>query len=135
MASHFQAPASPFLVRGGDQPDSLLQQGAVAYEAGRYEEAIASWSLLPQDHPRSEEISLYLGISYLAGNNPEKALASLSFETTQPALRSAAEWYRALARLSSGDVPGTVAALEAIVSQSGSYASRAENLLNALGKP
>lgn len=120
-------------VRGDLEPDTTLMAKAYrAYDSGDYEKAI---SLFEQVAAKDEGVYLYLGNSYLATNNPEKAI--VCFEKVwndYDVFDEQAEWYLSMAYLKTGDLKKANDLLNAIASKEGSFEIKAEKILPQLNQ-
>ncbi len=95
FASHFEAYESVGLQRGNDAYDEHYQMALLLYDQERYEEAIRYFES-SQKMPSLG--GLYLGISYLAVGESQKAIDSLTpFAVDKSLIQDAARWYLALA--------------------------------------
>lgn len=124
-------------VRHSDaQINALLKKGLEAYGAGQYEQAIHSFSQLPQDS--SQVLArLYLGISYLATDQPEAASIELQAvkELSSP-IQENARWYLILAQLQLNEQESAMKGLDMLIAEgSPMYQERAKVLQQKLTHP
>ncbi len=83
--------------------------------------------------PKTEKIRLYYGISLLAANQPEAAMAELEALINDPATGPPAAWYRALAQVRLGRLAEARQALAAIANDENSaFSSKAKGLLRSI---
>lgn len=118
-------------VRGDLEPDTTLMAKAYrAYDSGDYEKAI---TFFEQVKAKDEGVYLYLGNSYLADNEPEKAIVCFEkvindFEVFD----EQAEWYLSMCYIRAGDLKKAKDLLNTIASKEGSYKIKAEQVLPQL---
>lgn len=83
-----------------------FDRGMVDYKMGQYQSAIDRWEKLLQQKPENDTLNYFLGSSYLAARQGEKAIAH--FQTTLNAENSLfaedAWWYLGLTWLRQGDI-------------------------------
>ena len=94
--------------------DYAFYRGMVDYKQGNYEEAINRWKPLAEKNPENDTLNFYLGVSYLAGDKPDKAIEYLSKAVRVPQSRfiNEARYYLGLARLKAGNTEEAVRALK-----------------------
>ncbi|ELR70933.1 hypothetical protein C900_03216 [Fulvivirga imtechensis AK7] len=83
------------------ESSGLLEQGLSAYNQENYRQAITYLEGFVKENPENNGSKTYLGIAYLASNEPEKAESILK-DVTQNAsglFKEVSEWYLALAYL------------------------------------
>ena len=64
--------------------DYEFYRGMVDYKQGNYDMAIARWNTLIEQNPENDTLNYFLGVSYLAQDENEKALAYLAKAVTYP---------------------------------------------------
>lgn len=118
-------------VRGVVENDSTVKAQAFrAYDQNDYELAIQLFEKLST---QDEAVLLYLGNSYLASGQPEKAL--LLFEkvlNNYDVFDEQAEWYVAVSYLKLEEREKARAALQKVVARESSYKSKAQLILDKL---
>jgi len=87
------------------QTNYVFFDAMVNYKREEYTVAISKWETLLQEKSQNDSIHYYLGVSYLAVGNTEKALEHLqNLETvTNSIFTEDAIYYRALALIKKGD--------------------------------
>lgn len=106
-----------------------------AYEAEDFKKAINHYEILVREYPRNSKHALFLSISYLGVNNPEKAINVLSrLEKVDENYKSDIAWYLALAYLKNNEKNAARIVLESLVKEDSFYTESAIEILNALGK-
>jgi tetratricopeptide (TPR) repeat protein len=120
FSEHFQTYQSISTFGGEEQP---MDKAMDFYNSGRYAEAInAMEAALVNDAYNLSQYHFYLGVSYLANNNPDKAIAN--FRKTLSAdndFVQQSKWYLALAFLKKGDKEETKKLLQEISSMNAAY--------------
>lgn len=118
-------------VRGVIENDSTAKaQGFRAYDQQNYAEAIRLFEAVQQ---KDEGVFLYLGNSYLANGQPEKALPL--FEkvlNNYDVFDEQAEWYVAVSYLKLEEREKAREALQKVVARESSYKSKAQLILEKL---
>ncbi len=122
----YQAPA----LRGA-AGDAHFRQGMEHYRQGIYAAAIDE---LSQADPRSPDVQLFLGISYLMRNQPDAAVSHLraTLQLGDSLDLEPAHFYLAKALLRRRDVPGAARELEAAAAMHGDYEKQSRELLERL---
>lgn len=118
-------------VRGVVENDSTVKAQAYrAYDQQNYAEAIRLFEAVQQ---KDEGVLLYLGNSYLASGQPEKALPLLEkVLNNYDAFDEQAEWYVAVSYLKLEERDKAREALKKVVARESSYKSKAQLILEKL---
>jgi tetratricopeptide (TPR) repeat protein len=118
-------------VRGVLETDSTLKAQAYrAYDRQEYTQAI---SLFEQLREKDEAVLLYLGNSYLALSQPQKALPLFEKVVNEyEVFDEQAEWYLAVTYLKLEDREKATAALQKVVARESSYKTKAQQILKKL---
>lgn len=112
-----------------------LEEGIKSYRIGDYPKAISILQTLAADNSTQTLRNYYLGVSYLAKNEPDQAIKCLAVanQSADPSLRHKAAWYLALAHLKKNDRPQMKASLQRIATNGQSpYQHKAKKLLKIL---
>lgn len=113
----------------------LLEQALSAYNQENFRQAITYFEGYLKENPEETGIKSYLGISYLAVGETDKAERSLK-EATQSGtglFKEVSEWYLALTYLKAEQINPLKQQLKVITSQSGHmYRAQAEKLLKEI---
>lgn len=117
-AANFEVLAAPGF--RGESADDFWKEGVLAYADENYSQAIQLWESMPQES-FTPETNLYLGMCYLKGNQPQKALSNFANVKSGSSAKPRAEWYTALAHLQSENVPEAKKALKKIAENSSHY--------------
>ena len=117
--------------RGGEEL-ALIDRAFQAYDYENHEQAIRLFEdLLKERYDAS--VQFYLGVSYLADENPDKALKALNdFLKNSQDMQNEAKWFMALAHLKSGEIDKTREQLEVITKTKNSKTSQAVALMKQL---
>jgi tetratricopeptide (TPR) repeat protein len=131
----FTAYPNQFSVMGSAE-NNFFTEGLQHYDSHEYEEAIASFSKIPSENEFAVPSRLYLGISYLALNQPAPSISTFEKLIEKGTTYSdAARWYLALAYLKNGDELKARNLLDDIVRIKGFQSQQAERLLQKLKSP
>ncbi|UII33409.1 hypothetical protein LVD17_06185 [Fulvivirga ulvae] len=134
FASYFQPYEDVISQRSGDQ--SLQEKGLSAYNRQNYRAAIAYFEGHIDENLQDNAIKTYLGVSYLAVSEADKAEQWLT-GTAQNAnglYKEVSEWYLALTYLKLNKKENATAQLTAIAKQSDHmFQAQAKELLRELG--
>ena len=113
--------------------DSLLQDAMLAYDVENYPAAILYFRQILKQNPQHPHAGFYLGISLLANEQADEAVATLQEISPESPYSEATQWYLALAHLAAQDEASAKAQLERIQQDANnSYAERAGALLKDL---
>jgi len=82
FAQHFN-PDPGLITLMGTTSNYEFFRGMVDYKQGKYELAIARWNPLIDQKPKNDTLNYYLGVSYLAQGESEKAINFLSIAVHQ----------------------------------------------------
>lgn len=103
------------------------------YDKGEYLRAIAGLRSAFTRNPNNHEASFYLGLCYLAVNQPDSAVLYLNKSYQgESALSEPAQWYLGLAYLKSGKTGMANKVFSEISNKTGGYRTRAESILEEL---
>lgn len=131
----FTAYPNQFSVMGSGQKN-LFTEGLRHYDNREYDKAVESFSKVENESEYAIPAQLYLGISYMALNQPEPSINALeNLIEKGTSYSDAARWYLALAYLKNGDEDKTRSLLADIVKSKGFQAQQAERLLQKLTSP
>ena len=88
--------------------------GMVNYKQGDYKTAIAKWTPLEQKSSGNDTLQYFLGVAYLADNNPKKALPYLNetVNNAESVFFEDATFYLGLAYLKEDNIEASRTALE-----------------------
>lgn len=111
--------------------DYEFYDGMVSYKEGKYEEAIAIWSKLPDTRLDSDSLRYYQGAALMNLENFEESATYLDLVTADPQSEfyEKAIWYRALIHIRKNEINQAIELLEKL-----SFEPRAEELLKELRK-
>jgi len=127
-------PSAVPLVRS-QQSQSALEAAFERYAAKDYEAALPLFQeLLAAEPQRTALIRFYMGICYLATDEPQRAISIFQKELDDSAsqFHDPAEWYLALAFLKANDTEKCKSVLKRIILRPGIYQERAASLLARL---
>lgn len=130
FAEHFR-PDPGLPVEMGVTDDPAFSDAMVYYKEGAYEEAIARWKPLLDASPGNDTLLFYSGISALAMERPEMAIASLRSVTknTASVFHDRAQWNLFLAHVRIGDIDAARAMHQGVSREN---AAEAQAILNEL---
>jgi hypothetical protein len=102
-----------------------LRAGMQAYDAGKYADAARIMTDVPELN-----VQLYVGVSHLMNDNPDKAIGPLTevLQSPEPPVREAASWYLALA-YHLDNQPDEAKRILRKIPQEGLYGEQAKKLL------
>lgn len=127
FATYF-TPDPGLLTSMGATDNYAFEKAMVEYKTGEYRAAIQTWDSLQRGQPANDTLNYFLGVAYLAANDPATARTYLQKVTAAPQgfFREDAFWYLGLALLKEGKRAEAKAAL-----QQGSHPQK-ETLLKEL---
>ncbi|MBK9327911.1 MAG: tetratricopeptide repeat protein [Sphingobacteriales bacterium] len=131
-ASYFKPLTHPDAAVRGENKLSNDEQAIQAYEREDYFEAVRQYEKLVADNPANVKNKLFLGISYLATNQPKKAIDVLGSITTSEEFHYDIQWYLALAYIKTKEIQKAQDILQKIVQNENYYQHQAKNILTAL---
>ena len=100
------------------------------YDKGEYLNAIGGFRNALTRNPHNAQASFYLGLSYLAVNQPDSAVRFLDKSYPgEPALSEPAQWYVGLAYLKSGRTEEAKKVFKEIANTTGAYRDNAASIL------
>ena len=103
------------------------------YDKGEYRKAIGGLQSALTRNPQNAHASFYLGLSYLALDQPDSAVRYLNKSYQgESALSEPAQWYLGLAYLKSGRTEEAKKVFKEIANTRGGYRDRAESILEDL---
>ena len=93
--------------------DYEFYRGMVDYKQGNYDMAIARWNTLIEQNPENDTLNYFLGISYLAQDENEKAIAYLSKAVKSPnsIFINESWYYLGMAQLKEGNTGDAILSL------------------------
>ncbi len=105
----------PGLVMAMSQSDQYeFDRGMVDYKLGKYQFAIERWEKLLQQKPKNDTLNYFLGASYLALEESEKAISYFqeTLEYPKSIFADDSWWYLGLAWLKQGEIAKAKEALQ-----------------------
>ncbi len=113
FAQYFE-PDPGLVTAMSQQSNYQFYEGMVAYKRGHYDEAIATWDVILEMQPHNDTLNYYLGVSYLAQGDQQKAIPYLRKSTKVPAsvFMDESYHYLGLAALKNNDRSGAIQAFE-----------------------
>lgn len=133
IEEHFVHYDSNVTVRtlGVDQPakeDEAFVAAMAAYDRKDYPAAISALAAFLEDHPRDKRARFYLGISFLAEEQADKALLQLAQTRISEIPEDVAVYYWALAAKAAGRWDPTNTGLRDLANSNSTFADRAKAL-------
>ncbi len=129
--AHYTPFPAEDITRG--QANTTLQNIMDHYNKGAYEKVITTLekntNLIDQN-----ELSVYLGISYLNTSQEQKAILQFERVSEKNRHHEASRWYLSLTYLKLNDTQRTIQILEEIIKYNGVYKNNAARLLRALNE-
>ncbi len=125
-------PYQPPVLRGADpQREPHFRLGMESYRAANYAAAIDQ---LSQADPKSPDVQLFLGISYLMRDQPDAALSHLraTLQLGDSLDIEPAHFYLAKAFLKRHDAASAKAELDAVIALHGDYEKQAHEILSKI---
>ncbi len=135
FANHFETPRSPYLLtsRGeADQNMPDLTSAFTLYEQGDHEQALPAIRELITKYPQQEDLTYYAGVSALASEMPEDAIALFkqAQQTQYQKVDEKSAYFLGLSYLKLGDLEQASQWLKK--AESGVYGEKAKNLAKEL---
>lgn len=97
--------------RRGENDESRLSLAFLAYDNKQYQKAITEFDALKADTLQNE-LTFYIGVSYLAMNEAERAILTLEDVSDDSQFAMEKQWYLALAHLKRGETEQAIDALK-----------------------
>jgi hypothetical protein len=118
----------------GEQPRGKLEEAMSQYSRKDYGGALKLFEDLLTSESEKTPIHFYTGVSYLAKNNPQRAITSFQkvLEDEGSPFKEPAEWYLGLAYLKANDLEQSKLIFNEIISQHSLYEEQAKKLLERL---
>ena len=112
--------------------ETVLEQAMRAYDSQQYMQALALFE--QGDAVSNPGYTFYYGVSYLGGNQPERAIPLLERVADQPdsLFYHPAKWYLALAHLKTKNTTAALPYLKQLSAAEGDYVREAQELLEEL---
>jgi len=132
FAANFNAPANHVMpvVRGAETPEALKGKAYYAYDEGDYEGALSLFSKIPESDDDGA-VLYYLGISYLANEEPGMAIKKLqSYLAEYGDLKEDATWYLFLGYVANGSKESAKQLFNE-ASSSGIYKAKMDDVITA----
>lgn len=128
-------PYLPSVIRGADSPGESFRLGMERYAAGEYRAAVPLLEEAASENPNHIPSAFYLGMCYLATDQPTKAVVQLqkTLDSDLDAYQEEAHWYLAKAHFQLGNVDQGRRHLEQVAAINGVFASDAQANLEKLG--
>jgi len=123
------------VLTSGERSGEKTEMDAMSlYERGRYQEAITAFQEEIKDPSSQTALVFYLGLSYLAADQPLKAIENIEKVISGPAsvLQEPAQWYLGLAYLKAEDIENAQRVFREIQNTSGSYQDQSSEILDQL---
>ncbi|MDB5229046.1 MAG: hypothetical protein JWN78_3239 [Bacteroidota bacterium] len=130
--SYFKPLTDPYGTIRGDNNNSEDTQAIQAYEKENYFEAVRYYEKLVGDDPQNVKNNLFLGISFMATNQPKKAIGIFNQIITSVEFHDDIQWYLGLAYIKSKDIQKAKDTLGNLALQESYYQKEAEEVLDKL---
>lgn len=116
----------------GENDNSDETKAANAYENEDYFEALNFYQKLVANNPKNVKNNLFLGISYLATNQPKKAIVVLQTITQSEEYHFDIQWYLALAYIKNKEIQNAQANLNNLTKEENYYQKEAQEIIEKL---
>ncbi len=123
------------VLSSGERSGEITEMDAMSlYERGRYQEAIIAFHEEIKDPSSQTALVFYLGLSYLATDQPLKAIEKIEKVISGPAtvLQEPAQWYLGLAYLKAEDIENAKRLFNEIQNSGGAYQDQSSEILDQL---
>lgn len=131
-AAYFHPLTHPDGVVRGAQSKSDEMTAIQAYENEDYFSAIKYYEKLVNNNPINVKNNLFLGVSYLATNQPKKAIEVLSKIADSEEYHADIVWYLALSYLKNKDLQQAQSAFASLAKEENYYQAQSVEILNKL---
>lgn len=131
-ASYFKPLTNPDATVRGENGASDESMAIQAYEKEDYFEAVKYYEKLVANNPDNVKNNLFLGISFLATNQPKKAIDVLSRITTSEEFHFDIQWYLGLSYIKNKDIPQAQTTLTNLTKEENYYQKEAQEILDKL---
>ncbi len=134
VAAYFVPYGDVISVREGENDSELLMAAMESYSAGKWAEAISLFHASLEKNPDNPDAAFYLGIAYLANQDPVQAANVLErLRNGDHPYNDHVMWYLALAKIASDDIVEAKEILREIQSQpSHDFSRQAGQLMREL---
>jgi tetratricopeptide (TPR) repeat protein len=136
FAEYFEPYPNNIPVRRGEQPPGDLEQAALHYQVKEYAQALKHFEGYLESNPDSVNARFYAGVSYLATNDAEGAIACFQrvLKSGSNEFQKPAEWYLAVAYVKKNDLENARAVFNRISSYDGAYKEKAMEMVDRFDK-
>jgi len=131
-ASYFKPLTNIDATIRGDVDTSMEAKASQAYDKEEYFEAVNIYQKLVANNPNNVKNNLFLGISYMATNQPQKAIDVFNKITTSEEYHYDIQWYLALAYIKNKEIQNAQAALSNLTKEENYYQKEASEILEKL---
>ncbi len=128
-ASYFKPLTNPDATVRGENDSTAESQAIQAYEKEDYFAAVKYYEKLVSNNPDNVKNNLFLGISFLATNQPKKAIEAFNKITTSEEYHFDIQWYLALAYIKNKEIPQAQSTLIPLTKEENYYQKEAEEIL------
>ena len=131
-ASYFKPLTNPDATVRGENDSTAESKAIQSYEKEDYFEAVKYYEKLVANNPDNVKNNLFLGISFLATNQPKKAVDILSKIITSEEFHFDIQWYLALAYLKNKEILQAQTAFSNLTKEENYYQKEAKEITDKL---
>ncbi|MFN8281713.1 MAG: tetratricopeptide repeat protein [Chitinophagales bacterium] len=131
-AANFKPLTHPDGIVRGEYDTTLETKAAEAYEKEDYFGAVNYYQKLVSANPENTKNNLFLAISFMATNQPKKAIDVLSKITASEEFHFDIQWYLALAYLKNKDLPNAQVYFQNTAKEENYYQQQSKAILEKL---
>lgn len=131
-AANFKPLTNPDGIVRGENDTTIATKAAEAYEKEDYFGAVKFYEKLVADNPENVKNNLFLAISFMATNQPKKAIDILTKITTSDEFHFDIQWYLALAYLKNKDLKNAQTCFQNITKEDNYYQTQSKAILEKI---
>jgi cytochrome c-type biogenesis protein CcmH/NrfG len=131
-ANYFKPLTNTDVIVRGENDTTIETKAAAAYEKEDYFEAVNVYQKIVANNPNNVKNNLFLGISFLATNQPKKAIEIFNNIIQSEEFHYDIRWYLALAYIKNKELQNATTILKTLTKEENYYQKDAVEILNEI---
>lgn len=131
-ANYFKPLTNTDVIVRGENDTTIETKAAAAYEKEDYFEAVNVYQKIVANNPDNVKNNLFLGISFLATNQPKKAIEIFNNIIQSEEFHYDIRWYLALAYIKNKELQNATTILKTLTKEENYYQKDAVEILNEI---